>query len=122
LTWLKRRRRAHGGAHLQRGAAGPVAVGEQLVLTGRRAELLQLLLLQLSGGEAEQQLEEGAPGNGRYVQVLLHQVAHRARLRQAQQGHCREAGEEDFWIHIPNFINSRLVTSALGLLDCGKTL
>ena len=71
--------------HLQGGAPRPAAVGVQVVLARRRAELRQLLLLQLIGGEALQHLEEGAAGHGRHVQVALHQVAQRARLRQPRR-------------------------------------
>ncbi len=67
--------------HLQRRASGPVAVGVQLVLSCRGAELDQLLLLQLVGGKGRQQLEEGAARHSRDVQEVLHQVAHSAGLR-----------------------------------------
>lgn len=67
--------------HLQRCASGPVAVDVQLLLACRRAELHQLLVLQLVGGEGGQQLKEGTARHGGDVQVPLHQVAHRAGLR-----------------------------------------
>ena len=72
--------------------SGPAAVGVQLVLALRRAELGQLLLLQLIGGEALQRLEEGAAGHGRHAQVALHQVAQRARLGQPRRRWSRAGG------------------------------
>lgn len=76
---------------LQRGAARPATVRLQLVLTRRRAELQQLVPLQVRGRHGSQQLEEGAARNGRHVQVTLHQAAHRARPRQPGRNWVRTA-------------------------------
>lgn len=66
--------------HLECSASGSVAVAVQLALACSRAELDQLVPLQLVGGERRQQLEEGAARHSSDVQVVLQQVAHSAGL------------------------------------------
>lgn len=93
-------------SHLERGASGPVAVAVQLALAGSRAELDQLVPLQLVGGERRQQLEEGAARHGGDVQVVFHQVAHSAGLGKSgwdwvDKGLCTNKGLfQGIWLNI----------------------
>ena len=68
--------------HLQDRPAGPGAVLAQILLALGRAELQQLLPLQLMAGEAGQELEEGAAGDTGDVQVLGHEALNGAGLGQ----------------------------------------
>lgn len=69
-------------AHLQGRPAGPGAVLAKLLLAPCRAELPQLLPLQLMGGETGQEFKEGAAGDTGNVQVLGHEAPHGAGLGQ----------------------------------------
>lgn len=71
------------GPHLQGGPAGPTTVFMQGFLACSRAELQQLLPLQFMGGQAGQELEEGASRHAGDVQVLGHEEPHRAGLGQS---------------------------------------
>lgn len=92
---------AHRPPHLQRGPAGPAAVLGQLLLACGRAELQQLVPFQLAGGQAGQQLEEGASWHANDVQVLGHEVPHRAGLGQPRGAGdiCREQETSGSWGH-----------------------
>ena len=83
--------------YLESGPAGPVAVAVQLFLALCRAELLQLLLLQLVRREVGQELEEGAPRHAGDVQVVGDQVPNGAGLWQEGREGCackaRQRGE-----------------------------
>lgn len=87
--------------HLQGGPAGPAAVLGQLLLACSRAELQQLIPLQLAGGQAGQLLEEGASWHAGNVQVLGYEVLHRAGLGQPHGAEdiCREQETSRSWGH-----------------------
>lgn len=74
--------------NLKGGPARSVAVAVQLFLALCRAELLQLLPLQLVRREVGQELKEGAPWHTGDVQVVGDQVSDGAGLQQVSREGC----------------------------------